>query len=495
MDAGSSADAGGRDGGLSDGSSPTDEMCVLDSDQIQVMRSQAGIEFVRTPDACFEGLVQYPFDANYVEVDGGMRMHYVEAGPANGPVFLLLHGQPSWSYLYRKMIPVLAEAGFRVIAPDNIGMGRSDKPTDPEQHRFEQHVTWTKSFMDALSLQDVNLFAQDWGSIIGLRVAGDNPERFDRIVIANGNLVVIDSGANPFMKSSFQVDPSLAGLDYATFLATRTGSTFQEQFQQWIDYAGTHPDLLASQVLEELTVVELSMDEEAAYDAPYPGAVYKAAIRAFPGMIADIELENAAADTKLNTFINPFLFLAGELDTNLGSVENQQRWMGHVPGAAGQDHRRYPDAHHFIQEDVGAEIAQYVAEFADTNPTGETPAGGGPLFHLRYCEIIFVVDEGPPAVSQVWGTIGLNTCPQERWDAIDFDVAAMDQGASRAIPNGPRFFIGDQTAGGTPSSGEAVTTAFGPGQLGFARQNLGPFGMAREAPWSIAATSKSIASH
>ena len=151
--------------------------CNIAEEDIQVNTTATNIEFVRTPDACFDNLDGYPFTPNYVEVEG-LRYHYVDEGPRDGEVILMLHGQPSWSYLYRKMIPVLAEAGYRVIAPDHIGMGRSDKPVDPRAHQFEQHVAWMKSFVSELGLTDITLFVQDRGSHIGLRMAGDDPEGY-----------------------------------------------------------------------------------------------------------------------------------------------------------------------------------------------------------------------------------------------------------------------------------------------------------------------------
>jgi haloalkane dehalogenase len=162
-----------------------------------VMATEAGVAFVRTPDACFEGLPDWDYEPQYVEIDG-LRQAYVDVGSGEtGETILLLHGQPSWSYLYRKMIPVLAEAGHRVIAMDHLGMGRSDKPIDPDGYTYLGHVDRLEAFIQELELERVNLtlFVQDWGSLIGLYVVGTHPDWFDRVVVGNGFLPVFEDGA------------------------------------------------------------------------------------------------------------------------------------------------------------------------------------------------------------------------------------------------------------------------------------------------------------
>jgi haloalkane dehalogenase len=148
-----------------------------------------GLAFVRTPDARFDGLDDFPYEPRYVDVDG-LRMAYVDAGAADAPPVLLLHGEPTWGYLYRRMIPILVDAGFRCVAPDLIGFGRSDKPTERSAYTYASHVSWMKGFLDALDLPTATLFAQDWGGLIGLRVAAEDTERFDRIAIGNTGLPV-----------------------------------------------------------------------------------------------------------------------------------------------------------------------------------------------------------------------------------------------------------------------------------------------------------------
>lgn len=339
-------------------------LCFLPEEDIAVNSTEKNVEYVRTPDACFAGLDAYPYAPNYALVDG-LRMHYLDEGPRDGEVILLLHGQPSWSYLYRKMIPVLTAAGYRVVAVDHIGMGRSDKPIDPSVHVYESHVAWVKQFVDQLALNDITLFVQDWGSLIGLRVAGDMPERFARIVIANGDLPLIPAGFNPFrVPVDFELDSSLGSA--RDFFENRS-SDFVTGFQQWIDYAATVPNFLSSEVVEFATNIELKPSEARSYDAPYPSLIYKAAVRTFPSMIAGIEQQNAQAWANLGMYQKPFLSLAGEQDPNLGSEATQQKWINHVPGAAGQMHARF-EAAHFIQEDIGADLAATVVAFIRSNP-------------------------------------------------------------------------------------------------------------------------------
>lgn len=399
------------------------------------------------PDSCFASLADFDFEPNYLELDG-LRMHYVDEGPADGDVILLLHGQPSWAYLYRKMIPVLSEAGFRVIAVDHIGMGRSDKPVDPSIHIYEQHVQWLKDFVDAAGLNNITLFVQDWGSLIGLRVAGDMPDSFVRIVVANGNLPVFPEGFNPYTVPDFEIDNTLPNTARG-FFASRTGDR-TESFQQWIDYAAGAPELIAADVIQLATINDLSEAERASYNAPFPSFIYKGAIRAFPSMIAGIESQNAAALAALSEFNKPFLFLAGEFDQNLGSLANQEEWINRVPGATGQHHRRFM-AGHFIQDDVGVELAESVIQIAaEGEEILATLPNSGPQFEFRYCEVLLANLEASGRLrAEVWNSGPFN-CPQADWDALDSDALASEFGAEAAILNGPRFWVLDRQINNSP---------------------------------------------
>lgn len=432
---------------------PNRPSCVPD-DAVAVLTTDAGVPFVRTPDERFADLPGYPFAPRYAVVED-LRMHYVDEGPADGETVLLLHGQPTWSYLYRKMIPPLAAAGYRVVAVDHVGMGRSDKPVDIGFHTFEGHVRRLKAFIAALDLHDVSLFCQDWGSLIGLRVAGDQPETFARIVVANGTLPVIPTGLNPFrVPSPVEIDCALGDFARPDDLAAET---WQGYFQRWIVYALTAPDFRPSQVVAALATAPISPTELAAYDAPFPSFVYKAAPRAFPSMLAAIEEQNAPAWRALGAFNRPFLFIGGDRDHNMGSLANQRRLTEHVPGAAGQPHARV-DAGHFIQEDAGSLLAEKVIAFMRAEP----PVPAGPalattvgamrdrMHGARYGEVLVVSGHLPHLEASVYSTIGLSDCPEDRWRALDPAAIKREHGARAVVLNGPRYFLMDRVSIANP---------------------------------------------
>lgn len=330
----------------------------------------------------------YPWKPNYVAVEGEMRMHYIDVGPKDADeVVLMLHGQPSWSFLYRKMVPVLVEKGYRVVCPDMLGMGKSDKPVDLEQHTYLKHVERVKAFIAGVfpeALVDgngptINLFVQDWGSLIGLRVAADESKWFKRIVSANGNLPVFPStmgvGFNPLSAPDVVNYNCSDQRTFAELTKERQSSApcgafgaDKSCFSKWINYALTSPTLLPSAVLQVAMSTDINSTELEFYDRPFPTKTHAAAIRAFPSMIAAVrepQFGNAAAWESLKAFPRPYLALAGEDDPGLGSVETQSRLYKSIAGAKMHDfeHRRYPNAGHFIQEDAGEEIAAYVADF------------------------------------------------------------------------------------------------------------------------------------
>ncbi|HEX5615710.1 MAG TPA: haloalkane dehalogenase [Acidimicrobiia bacterium] len=323
------------------------------------------LAFVRTPDEQFEDLDGFPFAPNYTTVDG-LRVHYVDEGPEDGEVVLMLHGEPSWSYLYRDMIPAIADAGYRVIVPDLVGMGRSDKPVEQDAYSYLQHVEWVKELLDALELDDVTVVVQDWGSLIGLRVVGDLPDRFARVVIANGRLPVVPEGFRP----ATLPDPPVLDPDLELPFAQPCDLPGLGCFGKWATYALTSPNLRASEVVERLTATELSPAEEAAYDAPFPSLAYMTGPRVFPSLINTLgeAPTNQAAREVFLAWEKPLLTVFGRLDPNLGSEVVQAEMRDYVPGAEGQEHHAYTDAHHFIQEDKGADLARRIVEFLDANP-------------------------------------------------------------------------------------------------------------------------------
>jgi haloalkane dehalogenase len=300
--------------------------------------AEVGVSVIRTPDSAFADLPDYPFAPNYVEVEG-LRVHYVDEGPASAAPVLMLHGEPTWSYLYRHMIPLCAAAGHRVIAPDLIGFGRSDKPSDKRAYTYERHVLWTTEFVRMLDLRGITLFCQDWGSLIGLRVAAENEDRFERIVVGNGALPTADG------RSGASVLGALAFLTWRTF-ATRS------------------PVLPVGRIVDAGCRRTLSPAERRAYDAPFSAPRSKAGARAFPKLVPltprnpAIPANRAAWDV-LERWHKPFLTVFSDGDPITRAAE--RGFQKRVPGAAGLPHAR-PHAGHFLQEDAGPELAQRINE-------------------------------------------------------------------------------------------------------------------------------------
>ena len=248
----------------------------------EILYTETCRPFVRTPDERFAHLPDFPYEPHYATVDG-LRMHYVDEGPHDGEVVLLLHGQPTWSYLYRKMIPVLAGAGLRVIAPDMIGMGRSDKPVQISDYRYLQHVAWVEELLDVLALSNIAVFVQDWGSLIGLRVVGNQPDRFARVVVANGRLPILPEGVQPIpLPSSLEPDDDMV-LPFAD--PALRDNPWPVNFAKWAAYALVGTRFRPSEVVAHGSVIDLTDDELAAYDVPFPSRIYMAGVRAFPSLI------------------------------------------------------------------------------------------------------------------------------------------------------------------------------------------------------------------
>lgn len=288
----------------------------------------------RTPDARFADLPDYPFAPRYLDLEGGLRMHYVDEGPRAGDPVLMLHGEPSWSYLYRRMVPVFTAAGRRALAPDLIGFGRSDKPARVEDYSYQRHMDWLTGWLEALDLRRITLICQDWGSLLGLRLAAENPDRFDAIVVANGFLPTGDRDPGP-------------------------------AFKAWRAFARWSPVLPVGRIVDTGTRRRLSKAERAAYDAPFPDSSYKAGARAFPLLVPISPDDPAAAANRraweaLGRWEKPLLTLFGAGDPILGKADKPLQ--EHVPGAQGQPHHRVPGGH-FVQEDSGEEIARRTLEW------------------------------------------------------------------------------------------------------------------------------------
>lgn len=330
--------------------------CCATLSVIEAAADEIAPGIFRTPDHHFANLPDYPFQPNYVMIDG-LRMHYVDEGPRNGQVVLLLHGEPSWSYLYRHMIPVLAQAGHRVIAPDLIGFGRSDKPADTAAHSHSGHVAQIRSFLDTLDLHNVTLFIQDWGGLIGLRVLAEVPERFAGVVAANTGLPAASGIRGIVGYPLFRLSLWWQGEVSWEELQAEPG------FLRWAAYSRSVDDMPVGQIV----AVDISATDPArdaiirAYDAPFPNADYKAGPAIMPSLVPSELALNADAWQVLEQWHKPFLtaFSDGDPITAGGDIGFQQR----IPGAAGQNHTIIQGAGHFLQETHGEELAELMLVF------------------------------------------------------------------------------------------------------------------------------------
>ncbi len=330
--------------------------------------TDSGRPYVRTPDDRFDDLHDYPWQPRYVEVDG-MRMHYVEAGDPDGEIVLCLHGQPDWCYLYRRMIPVFGDAGLRVIAPDHIGFGRSDKPVQLDDYTYLQHVAWIEEFIDSLDLQDITPIVQDWGSLIGLRCVGNRPDRFARVVVANGNLPVIPKGIEP-VRLPDSLETQDLDWPFTPESLEAVGGNGVALFERWVHYALIGRDFMPSVAMANGLEREITEAELAAYDAPFPARIYMAGVRRFPSLINTVghAPTNEAARAALDAFDRPVLGMFGLRDVIFGDEDTRNATRVAIVGAAGQPHKDFPDAGHFIQEDAGPELAADIVEWIRATP-------------------------------------------------------------------------------------------------------------------------------
>jgi haloalkane dehalogenase len=300
---------------------------------------------LRTPDDRFTELPDFPWTPRYVEVadgDGGaLRVACIDEGPREAEPVLLLHGEPSWSFLYRRMIPVLLGAGLRVVAPDLVGFGRSDKPAEPSDYTYARHVEWVRAaVLDELGLTGITLVGQDWGGLIGLRLVAEHPDRFARVVVANTGLPTGDS-------------------------------PMSDAFLAWQRFAQTAPQFQVGRIISNGTVTELPPEVVAAYDAPFPDDSYKAGARAFPALVPTRPDDpasdaNRAAWEALASWRKPFLTAFSDGDPITGGGDRIFRKL--VPGADGMPHTTLRGGGHFLQEDVGPSLAEVVVDLIAATP-------------------------------------------------------------------------------------------------------------------------------
>ena len=292
------------------------------------------MQILRTPDHHFDNLPDYPFQPHYLEVDG-LRIHYVDENPEGKETILMLHGEPTWSYLYRKMIPVFTAAGYRAIAPDLIGFGKSDKPASQEDYSYNKHVHWIEQWLLALDLKNITLVCQDWGGLIGLRIAANHPDRFQRITASN------------------------------TFLPVGKGKP-SEAFLQWQTYSQHSPRFNIGKIINGGCVSNLDEAVIAAYDAPFPDDTFKAGARIFPALVPTAPdhpgvAENIKAWEVLKRWNKPFMTAFSDSDpiTKGGDLYFQKV----IPGTQGQPHITIERGGHFVQEDQGEIWARHVVQW------------------------------------------------------------------------------------------------------------------------------------
>ncbi len=298
------------------------------------------MKLLRTPDERFENLPDFPYQPHYFEIDG-IRIHYVDEGPRDAEPILLLHGEPTWCFLYRRMIPILIKNGNRCVAPDLVGFGRSDKPTEISDHTYAKHVHWITELVKSIDLRNITLFCQDWGSLIGLRVAAENENRFKRIMLSNGALPTGEQKPNP-------------------------------AFVTWQKFSVEVPKLEISRLIQgSIRSRKLTDEELAAYDAPFPEDKYKAGPRILPSLVPTSKDDPAAPANRkaaevLMAWKKPFLCAFGDNDPI--TKGGDRFYINNVPGAKGQKHTTVKDAGHFIQDEKGEEIAGLLADFINDNP-------------------------------------------------------------------------------------------------------------------------------
>jgi len=336
------------------------------------------VEFVRTPDDRFRDLPGWPYAPHYASVpdgDGGaLRMHYVDEGPRSAAPILCLHGQPTWSYLYRKMIPVLSAAGHRVVAPDLVGFGRSDKPLRTEDYSYARHVAWLRALVESLDLRRITMICQDWGGLLGLRVVAEVPERFARVVASNTALPDargIPDSAAPALRALYAALPVPQTMGEVAKGFASSGQGGAPPFMYWQKHCAESPRFTPQDVMRAMGGANLSAAEIDAYAAPFPSERFQAGARRFPALVPILPDDPAVPDNRrawqaLGWFEKPFL--TAYTDGDPVTAGQHARMQEEIPGAKSQPHTTIRGAGHFVQEDAGEELARIALEFIARTP-------------------------------------------------------------------------------------------------------------------------------
>jgi haloalkane dehalogenase len=349
------------------------------------------MKVLRTPEARFKNLSGFPFEPHYIEVDdceGGLiRMHFVDEGPSEGELIVCVHGQPSWSYSFRKMISPLTNAGYRVVVPDLVGFGRSDKPSKRSDYSVSRHVFWFTEFINKLLLQDITIVCHDWGGPISLRAIAENPQKFSRVIATNTGFP--DSRGVPEETSALlrQLLAETPALSFVDMMKTalknedaKKPRTMTEQtrdaamgfdphppFMYWIRHCDAYPNFDPGDIISHW-LNHCSAEEKRAYSAPFPSEEFKQGAREFPSLIPlfpdDPALsENRAAWAELRKFEKPFLTAYSDSEPLAPAIQFQQE----IPGAKNQKHAVIEAAKHFLQDDAGEELARVIIDFISAN--------------------------------------------------------------------------------------------------------------------------------
>jgi len=291
------------------------------------------MKILRTPDECFDNLEDFPFEPNYIDIEHNnhiLRMHYLDENSESEEIVLLMHGEPTWSYLYRKIIPILVSNGKRVIAPDLIGFGKSDKPSAREDYSYANHILWVETLIKKLDLKNIIFFAQDWGGLIGLRLLAKYPHLYEGLVVSNSGLPV--------------------------------GSGATEGFMQWLHFSQNVEDFDCGKIVNQGSLKQLNEAEIAAYNAPFPDDSYKAGPRVFPTLVPITRehpqvQENIEAWGVLRNFDKPTITLFGEQD--MAFIGGEKFFIEKIPGAKDM-HHQIINAGHFSQENQPELIAKTI---------------------------------------------------------------------------------------------------------------------------------------
>ena len=321
---------------------------------------------LRTPDERFKNLKDYPFKENYITIEN-TRIHYLDEGPKNGEIIYLLHGEPAWSYLFRKMIPVLVDAGYRVIAPDMVGFGKSDKYISVEDYTHQMHVDKMTQLIVQLDLQNITAHVHDWGGLVGLRVVAEEPDRFSRIITSNTSLIAPGRGI---------VNDLFSYIAYPLFKLAiwfQGPATWEEfiggsGFTGWIRYSKSTDNIDVGGIMQTLGTVSAS--ERVGYEAPYPNATYKAGAQIFPYLIpSELRKNEKAYRDVFEKWDKPFLIANSDNDPVTSNNPRLVEMLKRVPTAK-EIVIKGPG--HFIQEEAGPEYAQLIIDFINGNPKGFT---------------------------------------------------------------------------------------------------------------------------